>query len=75
VAVAVDALYWAFYKTGIFADCSGEGVNHGVLVTGVAIDHWKIKNSWGIEWGDQGYIKLARGNTCSICEYPYYPVL
>ena len=74
VAVAVDAFAWAYYKEGIFADCGNE-VNHGVLVVGATKDYWLIKNSWGVEWGDNGYIKVKRGNTCSICEYPYFPIL
>ncbi len=74
VAVAVDALAWAYYKEGIFVDCGNE-VNHGVLVVGATKDYWLIKNSWGVEWGDNGYIKVKRGNTCSICEYPYFPIL
>jgi hypothetical protein len=33
VTVAVDALFWGFYKSGIYDDCGNE-VNHGVLVVG-----------------------------------------
>jgi hypothetical protein len=47
VTVAVDAIYWGFYKEGIFDECSGEGVNHGVVVVGVNDKYWRIKNSWG----------------------------
>ena len=68
VAVAVDALFWSFYKEGIFDNCASENeVNHGVLVVGAYKEYWWVKNSWGIEWGDNGYIKIRRGNTCQIC--------
>ena len=74
VTVAVDALFWGFYKEGIYDNCGNE-VNHGVLVVGAYEDYWLVKNSWGIQWGDNGYIRVKRGNTCSICEYPYVPLL
>lgn len=64
--MAVDANYWGFYKDGIFDDCGNE-VNHGVLLIGVTADYWRIKNSWGAQWGNNGFMKLKRGNTCSIC--------
>ena len=34
VAVAADAFYWGFYKSGVLNQCSGN-INHGVVVTGV----------------------------------------
>jgi cathepsin L len=46
VSVAVDALFWAYYKEGIYDDCGNE-VNHGVLVVGATSEYWLIKNSWG----------------------------
>ena len=74
ISVAVDATSWSGYKTGILVNC-GKNVNHGVLLFGVNDNYWSIKNSWGTSWGEQGFIKLAPGNTCAICNYPSYPSL
>lgn len=74
VSVAVDAGQWSLYKGGVLSSCT-TNVNHGVLVVGSTDAYWKIKNSWGTGWGETGYIRLARGNTCAICSYPSYPTL
>lgn len=41
---------------------------------------WQVKNSWGAEWGAEGYILLKReadqeGGECGILEQASYPVL
>lgn len=68
VSVTVDASNWSSYKSGVFSNC-GTGINHAVLLVGVMGGNWKIKNSWGTGWGDSGYIRLAAGNTCGVCQY------
>jgi len=35
---------------------------------------WKIKNSWGPRWGENGYAWIKDGNTCKICEIAFYPI-
>ena len=52
------------YRAGtIFDTCSDETVNHAVTVVGWGTDrgqdYWLIKNSWGTNWGDDGYIKVS----------------
>jgi hypothetical protein len=43
------------------------------LAVGMNDNYWTVKLSWGVGWGEQGYIRLYRGlssitkNTCGIC--------
>ena len=72
ISVAVDATNWSPYKSGVFNNCK-TSLNHGVLLVGVSDQYWWVKNSWGTSWGESGFIKLARGNTCGICNVASYP--
>jgi hypothetical protein len=72
ISVGVDANNWNSYKGGVFNGC-GSNLNHGVLLVGIRNDFWKVKNSWGPNWGENGYIRLTRGNTCGICNQGSYP--
>ncbi|KAM7029056.1 cathepsin S isoform 2-T3 [Acridotheres tristis] len=84
VAVAIDATRPSFflYHSGVFDDpqCSQE-VNHGVLVVGYGSldnkEYWLVKNSWGVWFGDSGYIRMARNasNLCGIASYASYPLI
>jgi KDEL-tailed cysteine endopeptidase len=76
VAVAVDASGFQFYSGGIFSGpCTTTNLNHGVLAVGYTGDSWKVKNSWGTGWGEGGYIRMAKGNTCGILAAPSFPVM
>lgn len=67
LAIAVDASRWGSYSSGIFT-CNSVAINHGVLLVGYdANGNWKIKNSWGTNWGENGYIRIGPGNSCSVC--------
>lgn len=57
-----------------FNNCSSWINNHAVLLVGVDDDgNWLVKNSWGEDWGHDGYITLAPGNTCGIANYAVLP--
>ncbi len=72
ISVAVDATNWSPYKNGVFNNCK-TSLNHGVTLVGVTDQYWLIKNSWGTGWGVGGFIQLARGNTCGVCNAASYP--
>ncbi|XP_032568834.1 cathepsin S isoform X2 [Chiroxiphia lanceolata] len=84
VAVAIDATRPTFflYRSGVYDDpqCTQE-VNHAVLVVGYGSlenkEYWLVKNSWGVWFGDSGYIRMARNasNRCGIASYASYPVI
>lgn len=66
VGVSVDANNWSRYGGGIFNNCKAS-LDHDVLMVGYTDTYWKIKNSWGSSWGENGFIRLAAGNTCGVC--------
>lgn len=70
VAVAVDASNWSSYSSGVFSAC-GTSINHAVVAVGYTNDYWLIRNSWGQRWGENGYMKLAMGNTCGVLGYVF----
>lgn len=87
VSVAIDAgsSNFQFYSKGVFTGYCGTELNHGVAAVGYGSDskgrkYWIVRNSWGPEWGEGGYIKLERGiddpeGKCGIAMEASYPVL
>lgn len=82
IAVAVEAdSNWQFYAGGILTERCGANVDHGVLLVGYSPIAWRIKNSWGVDWGEAGYIRLARGShykphgQCGILLEPMFPIV
>lgn len=63
VAIEADKKEFQLYQNGIFdnPDC-GYKLDHGVTAVGYGTslntEYYIIRNSWGPDWGDGGYIKL-----------------
>ena len=77
IAVNADPLNSRNYRGGIMNDPScNTDVNHAVTLVGYTNQSWIIKNSWGSEWGDDGYFELIRGkNMCGINTEIAWPLM
>lgn len=78
-----------FYHSGIVdaGSCVAKNVaelDHAVTAVGYGVEngtkYWLMKNSWGDQWGDSGYVKLERDGifkegTCGLAMYANYPVM
>ena len=86
VSVAIDAGADAvmFYDKGIIGtkDCPGHSLDHAVLAVGYGSekgkDFWIIKNSWGADWGENGYVRFEAEKSgkgaCAVQLEPAQPV-
>ncbi|XP_051139025.1 cysteine proteinase 15A-like [Andrographis paniculata] len=80
LAVGINAVWMQTYIGGVSCPliCSKRMLDHAVLIVGYNAagyaplrfkdkPYWIIKNSWGVNWGEDGYYKLCRGhNMCGI---------
>lgn len=84
VAVEADQNSFQLYSSGVMTAACGTALDHGVLAVGYGTtggqDYYKVKNSWGADWGMAGYILLGRGPSynggagqCGILSAASYP--
>jgi C1A family cysteine protease len=83
IAIEADTRVFQFYSGGIItSDNCGTTLDHGVLIVAYGeedgIDYWTVKNSWGSEWGEAGYVRIERSEStndkgvCGIAMQPSY---
>jgi len=71
LSICCDAEPWQNYQGGIMtaAEC-GNSIDHAIQLTGYSPNqgaYWIVRNSWGADWGENGFIWLQYGqNTCGI---------
>jgi C1A family cysteine protease len=74
IGIEADQSAFQFYSGGILSGTCGKNLDHSVLAVGYGSNYWKVKNSWGASWGDNGYIKLTMtGDACGILDDASYP--
>lgn len=86
VAINGGAYDFQLYSGGVFdGECPGEpdDLDHAVVIVGWGslggLDYWIVRNSWGTEWGEEGYIHMVRNTgdregICGINSEPSYPI-
>ena len=68
LAVDIDASTWSNYQSGVYSGCPTKfEINHAVNIVGVNVTgkYWIVRNSWGTEWGEMGFMKLELVSTGS----------
>lgn len=83
VSVTIDAGAYPFqhYFSGIITDeTCGTTLDHAVLAVGYGVEngteYYIVKNSWGSDWGEKGYVRIAAVDGAGICgiqELALYP--
>lgn len=83
VAALVDASGWQFYTGGVIGfnstvcpapnGTATPTLDHPVSVVGysrtAAQPYWVVRNSWGVGWGEEGYVRLELADTCGITAF------
>jgi len=87
VQISLDAGDLWHYSEGVYTEaCNSEGrTNHAVVAVGYGVDeelgqaYYKMRNSWGFRWGEEGYFRLERGleglGALCMLNAPRYPTL
>ena len=84
ISISVDASTWGRYEAGIMNTCnvSSPAIDHAVQLAGYGEEkgedgkmskYWIVRNSWGPNWGEQGFIRVQRGGGNTQCGWDTDP--
>jgi hypothetical protein len=74
---------FVFYQGGIYNNsaCTGAALSHAITIIGygtdtaTGLDYWLVKNSFGRQWGEGGFFRMARGvDMCGIENWGVVPI-
>eukprot|EP01063_Lacrimia_lanifica_P034389 TRINITY_DN6347_c0_g1_i1.p1 TRINITY_DN6347_c0_g1~~TRINITY_DN6347_c0_g1_i1.p1 ORF type:complete len:341 (+),score=117.11 TRINITY_DN6347_c0_g1_i1:57-1079(+) len=80
IGIAVPSSFM-HYQGGVLTMCPATRPGHAVLIVGWTSEGpyggaWVVKNSWGAEYGEAGYVRLQYNtNMCNIVAMPTAPTM
>ncbi len=85
VSIYASATSFRQYSSGIYNDpLCGNQHNHATNVVGWGVgtaeqpEYWIMRNSWGTDWGEQGYMRMEivpGDGQCGVQMWAIYPTL
>jgi KDEL-tailed cysteine endopeptidase len=64
------------YAGGLYWGKCGTKNDHELLLVGYGFNYYILQNSWGLSWGDFGYLYLPKTHNCGILDRgATYPVI
>jgi C1A family cysteine protease len=76
VSICLAAENWQNYHGGVMtkSQCGGGQTDHCVQAVGYTSDYWIVRNQWSTDWGEDGFIRIARGSdACRVSDEITYP--
>ena len=84
VSIEADKMVFQLYSGGVFDSSScGTNLDHAVALVGYGTDagqdYFILRNSWGVTWGEQGYMRISTDSgtrnkgICGVLSDPLYP--
>jgi cathepsin L len=83
IGVDTSSIWFQLYSGGIFDNphCSSTSLDHAVGLIGygtvAGTGFWIVRDSWGTDWGEGGYIRMIRNqnNQCGVATEAIIPRL
>ncbi|EFA81557.1 hypothetical protein PPL_05546 [Heterostelium album PN500] len=79
LSICVDAETWMNYQSGVLNSNCPDELDHCVQIVGYDVEqstntpYYIVRNSWGTDWGMEGYILVGEGqNLCGITDEVTY---
>lgn len=72
VSVHASSATFQSYQSGVVTGTScGTSTNHAIVIVGYVTstspNYYIVRNSWGPDWGEKGYINIGMANGAGVC--------